>query len=546
VQLGLRDSLLHPFRASSGEIEEQVNATPSILDIRPFRPSGLCDSFFDVFFEVKVAGLVLHNHQPKHMQTVIDHKPPGVGTPYEDPTPIPLFDANENPTGISLCVTRHRPVPPEIDYFEYSLAQMTLQMPDGRTETVNLAGPTTVEVAIPPDGQASDTDGDGRDQVKTEMTQLDLHGSSSVGSIQVRLDPTHQTLGEIEERANATPGTLDLPPFTPTGTADSFFDVFAEIVVNGIVLHPAQPVHLQTVITHKPPAPDETYIDPLTQPVELLDANGRPTGIYLVHSAHTPNPQREIDYSAVSEVALTLQLPGGGNTTLFLRGPTTTEVHIPPNGHAVDTDGDGRDQVPAQLMQMDLRGNSPFGPASLRLASYPPSFGEIEERVNSTPDTLDVPPFTATGTADSFFDVFYELELGGVVLHPAQPVHLQTVLTHKPPPPGTGYTNAPAQPMPLLDVNGEVTGFRLISQLHIPEPPPCPSLDVSLVRGAQVDICWKDDGRDCLLVSASDMTPPVKWQHVDLPVIILPGGYKCVTVTNLAKPAFFRLCGGCP
>ena len=42
------------------------------------------------------------------------------------------------------------------------------------------------------------------------------------------------------------------------------------------------------------------------------------------------------------------------------------------------------------------------------------------EVANNTPGVLDVPPFTATGTANSFFDVFTELSLDGTSWMPAQ------------------------------------------------------------------------------------------------------------------------------
>ena len=70
--------------------------------------------------------------------------------------------------------------------------------------------------AIDPIGHASDSDGDGLDQVASEMTQLDLHGTSSMGPVQVSLDPAHRSLGEIEEQVNNTAGILDVPPFAST------------------------------------------------------------------------------------------------------------------------------------------------------------------------------------------------------------------------------------------------------------------------------------------------------------------------------------------
>ena len=115
-------------------------------------------------------------------------------------------------------------------------------------EPRELAGPTTVHVRINPDGTgASDTDGDGRDQARTVMTQLDLSGMSPMGAVSLRLrgmgqHPFLPTVGEIEEQGNAHPGFLDIRPFEPEGgLCNSFFDVFFEVSIqtpNGpMVLH---------------------------------------------------------------------------------------------------------------------------------------------------------------------------------------------------------------------------------------------------------------------------------------------------------------------
>src|SRR5260370_25919884 len=106
----------------------------------------------------------------------------------------------------------------------------------------------------------------------------------------MRVDPSQPRKGQIEETANPHPGTLDLPPFEPVGTANSFFDVFAQIMVGGQTLHPGKPLHLASVITHKPPGPGEAYMNLTAQgPIPLLDAKWQPTGILLVSEMHTPN-----------------------------------------------------------------------------------------------------------------------------------------------------------------------------------------------------------------------------------------------------------------
>ena len=89
------------------------------------------------------------------------------------------------------------------------------------------------------------------------------------------------------------------------------------------------------------------------------------------------------------------------------------------------------------------------------------------------------------------------------------------------------------------------TGFLLLGEVHTLTPLPCPRLDITLDRGSQVRNCWQDDGRDCALQWTSDLTPPIRWQNADLPVVAMPDGSKCVTITAPTKRVFFRLCGGC-
>jgi len=148
---------------------------------------------------------------------------------------------------------------------------------------------------VGPLGECSDTNGNGRDQVHTEMTQLELRGTSpTLGPLTVRLrdpskHPFQPTLGEIEEQANNTPGILDVPPFTPTGAADSFFDVFFEVESGGMILHNPVSKHLSLLfLSHKPPRPGETYED--VQAIELWDESGNPTGARVQRVTLTPNP----------------------------------------------------------------------------------------------------------------------------------------------------------------------------------------------------------------------------------------------------------------
>lgn len=182
----------------------------------------------------------------------------------------------------------------ETDSFPNSQAVVTVTGPGPLSDTVTLSGPTTVVVNI---GVVEDADGDGREQVQTEIVSMTLTGTSAVyGPLTVRVrdsakHPNQRSTGEIEETANNTPEVLDIPPFTATGSADSFFDVFFEIEVanlGGAKFHNHTPKHMQTTITHKPPAEGEVYQNP--DVIELFDENETLALVTMGTAKHTPNP----------------------------------------------------------------------------------------------------------------------------------------------------------------------------------------------------------------------------------------------------------------
>jgi hypothetical protein len=111
VEIRLRPSEASPFQRSIGIIEEKDNQTPGVLDLPPFTPTGAASSHFDVFFEIEVAGTVLHNEQPKVITAQISRKPPAPGETYVNFDVIPLFDEAGQPAGVNVEAIRHTPVP---------------------------------------------------------------------------------------------------------------------------------------------------------------------------------------------------------------------------------------------------------------------------------------------------------------------------------------------------------------------------------------------------------------------------------------------------
>jgi hypothetical protein len=163
-------------------------------------------------------------------------------------------------------------------------ASMDLLLPDGTQSMVNLNGQMTMNVYFEggAEGTAYDDNGNGLDEVQTELTALNLNGNASVGPISIELNPQSPSLGQLEEQVNNTPGVLDVPPFTPTGTVNSFFDIWPEVTVNGAVMTTAQSIRLAGLFDHKPAGPCTILLNPdPAKWYDLLDKQANPTGIKI-------------------------------------------------------------------------------------------------------------------------------------------------------------------------------------------------------------------------------------------------------------------------
>jgi len=187
----------------------------------------------------------------------------------------------------------------ELDQFPKSRAQVSITNPN---DNVTLSGPVTVLVDI---GRLADVSNrcpnpagppgpNGLEEVPSEIVQMELTGTSSMGlPVTVRLrsftkHPFMHSTGEIEETANTQTGRLDVPPFAPTGTACSFFDVFFEVQINGgAVMHTHVPKHMQTIISHKPPLEQDVYMNPGPL-LELFFEDETASGTLIGAASHAP------------------------------------------------------------------------------------------------------------------------------------------------------------------------------------------------------------------------------------------------------------------
>ena len=209
-----------------------------------------------------------------------------------------------------------------------------------------------------------------------------------------------------------------------------------------------------------------------------------------------PNPTAqadpmEIDQFPNSLAKVEVHSPLGVET-VTLTGPTTVEVDL---GSLVPADPPAREEIQTEIVSMQLTGRSPkLGNVTLRLRDqakrpFQRTVGDIEEKVNVQKGRLDLlgdnpplcvehpspPPNCVGTTADSFFDVYFEVEvsaLPGQVMHNEIPKHMEETITHKPPASNETYENPDL--IPLLDEDGNPTGVQVGATFHTP----CPKVGV--------------------------------------------------------------------
>ena len=183
----------------------------------------------------------------------------------------------------------------------------------------------------------------------------------------------------------------------------------------------------------------------------------------------------EVDFFPDSIAHVIMQDPDGNIVRVDLSGPSTVEVEIDPDTFEVPFPNTGPDIVDTELVQLDLVGSSPFGPVFLEIrddakSPFQRSFGQIQEAIDTLNGFLDLPPVRAGPPASSFFDVFFEINVGGFILHNEDPLFLEAVQGIKSKPPALEDEYCEFGPVLLFDENNQPTGFLILEACHTPNP----------------------------------------------------------------------------
>jgi hypothetical protein len=126
-------------------------------------------------------------------------------------------------------------------------------------------------------GLANDKNGNGRDEVDVAWTALELSGMDPLaGHVRLSLDPLHPATGELEEAANYTPGILDVPPYTASGSVDAFILAYFKIDLPdlGISFRTDLSKGLAAKFDHLPPSGNAEFNEAPPVTVNLLRTPG--------------------------------------------------------------------------------------------------------------------------------------------------------------------------------------------------------------------------------------------------------------------------------
>ena len=155
--------------------------------------------------------------------------------------------------------------------------------------------------------------------------------------------------------------------------------------------------------------------------------------------------QIETDVFLQSTAFIDIHFDGLGELSATLTGITVVEVDL---GSLGDSDGNGLEEVSAEIIMMELTGY--LGGEYLLLQAD--GVGKIEELTNNTSGVLDIPPFAASGTAVSTFEFDFSLLVYGELhFRNVEPVSLSAVIDHKPPEAVTWYS----ENNPVIHIGGE-------------------------------------------------------------------------------------------
>lgn len=277
-------------------------------------------------------------------------------------------------------------------------------------EVIRLRGPALLAEYT---DLASDTNSDGiLNDIPIEIVEMTLQGSSPcLGLVQM--------IGQAEGEYNQKFYGMEFP-------ADAYLDMDFQIMLpqQEAILVPEfpYPKHEEGIIKRFPPFFGNPLCDN-NEPIPLFILEGPPEPVaFLAQNCDEFEYEEEVpetlpDFPSagqdqfLSKIEINLDLDGHNDETLLLSGPTTVNRSEP---YA----GEGTDVIDVEIVSMDLTGTGPnIGPVIITESPATPSLGIIEGKY---PDGIDFP-------AESFFDVYVEIDALEMTVYNQQPIQIDSM-----------------------------------------------------------------------------------------------------------------------
>ncbi|MBI4604261.1 MAG: hypothetical protein HY721_20065 [Planctomycetes bacterium] len=365
-----------------------------------------------------------------------------------------------------------------------SRAMVTVINPQGLSEVVTLQGDTSISHgALGRDGT-----------IPIEIVGMSLTGSASFGDVVLTTNKTMPSRGTASNVV-CQPG----PGGQPTAHVDSFFDVFIEVRSGDFLLHNATPI---TMRSRKPVPLDHTLPGVLlaqaNPPVDLLDANNRPTGLRVGSTEHElippppPPPCYPLAGKDIMDSVLLhdIDIPGIGLIRGDLKGPVTVMRSDPKTDPAT-----GLTCIDTEIVALELTGMDPVvGTVRATLNPFRKSTGTICEKVAGT-----------CFPAISCFEVYVLIELPdlGLCLYACDPAKMCCEISAIPPF-GCLYNlniGGGIAPVPLY--RGACGAANLDPCTQVPLPPPAAYIVKAIHQPLPPKVCecFPKAGYDTLLTT---------------------------------------------
>jgi hypothetical protein len=212
--------------------------------------------------------------------------------------------------------------------------------------------------------------------------------------------------------------------------------------------------------TNTPPSPAVLTVQ------DVYDADG-----HSVAPTTATVSEGLIQRHAVAAASLKVGLPDNPPLDVSLLGSSLLLIEVPYSGLSRDSDGDGRDDAIARILDFDLENTG--GSHALRSSDLTMALGSVEEQDNPVSNHLDLPPFGAGQGLFHIGQFNFIVEIEGLSYTPAFGLELQGEFLDAYMSGGAslGWRAEPDY-VPLLDDEGSESGYSLGRLTLIPDQPP--------------------------------------------------------------------------